>query len=232
MSSSGGSIDGLLWLEQSVQAKEEIRENDQKKGREGSGMTSGLTREEALALLRTYNKEQFHILHGLTVEGVMRWYAKELGFGDEEEYWGITGLLHDIDFEQWPEEHCKKAPELLREAGVGEDMIRSICSHGYGLCCDVCPEHLMEKVLFAADELTGLIGAAARMRPSKSVMDMEVSSLKKKFKDKRFAAGCSRDVIKDGCQRLGWELDDLFAKTIEAMRSCEETVAQELETLA
>ena len=183
-------------------------------------MTSALTREEALELLRKYNKEPFHILHGLTVEGVMRWYAKELGFGDEEEYWGIVGLLHDIDFEQWPEEHCKKAPELLKEAGVGEDMIRSICSHGYG----------MEKVLFAADELTGLIGAAARMRPSKSVMDMEVSSLKKKFKDKRFAAGCSRDVIKDGSQRLGWELDALFAKTIEAMRSCEERVAQEMES--
>ena len=194
-------------------------------------MTSALTREEALELLRKYNKEPFHILHGLTVEGVMRWYAKELGFGDEEEYWGIVGLLHDIDFEQWPEEHCKKAPELLKEAGVGEDMIRSICSHGYGICSDICPEHEMEKVLFAADELTGLIGAAARMRPSKSVMDMEVSSLKKKFKDKRFAAGCSRDVIKDGSQRLGWELDALFAKTIEAMRSCEERVAQEMESI-
>ena len=193
-------------------------------------MTSALTREEALELLRKYNKEPFHILHGLTVEGVMRWYAKELGFGDEEEYWGIVGLLHDIDFEQWPEEHCKKAPELLKEAGVGEDMIRSICSHGYGICSDICPEHEMEKVLFAADELTGLIWAAARMRPSKSVMDMEVSSLKKKFKDKRFAAGCSRDVIKDGSQRLGWELDALFAKTIEAMRSCEERVAQEMES--
>ena len=193
-------------------------------------MTSALTREEALELLRKYNKEPFHILHGLTVEGVMRWYAKELGFGDEEEDGGIVGLLHDIDFEQWPEEHCKKAPELLKEAGVGEDMIRSICSHGYGICSDICPEHEMEKVLFAADELTGLIGAAARMRPSKSVMDMEVSSLKKKFKDKRFAAGCSRDVIKDGSQRLGWELDALFAKTIEAMRSCEERVAQEMES--
>ena len=193
-------------------------------------MTSALTREEALELLRKYNKEPFHILHGLTVEGVMRWYAKELGFGDEEEYWGIVGLLHDIDFEQWPEEHCKKAPELLKEAGVGEDMIRSICSHGYGICSDICPEHEMEKVLFAADELTGLIGAAARMRPSKSVRDMEVCSLKKKFQDKRFAAGCSRDVIKDGSQRLGWELDALFAKTIEAMRSCEERVAQEMES--
>ncbi|MDO5351138.1 MAG: hydrolase [Lachnospiraceae bacterium] len=194
-------------------------------------MTSKITREEALALLQKYNKEPFHILHGLTVEGVMRWFAKELGYGEEEEYWGITGLLHDIDFEQWPQEHCRKAPELLAEAGVGEDMIRSICSHGYGLCCDVRPEHLMEQVLFTVDELTGLVGAAAKMRPSKSVMDMEVSSLKKKFKDKRFAAGCSRDVIKDGCQMLGWELDDLFAKTIEAMRSCEAAVNQEMESM-
>lgn len=194
-------------------------------------MTSTITREEALALLQEYNKEPFHILHGLTVEGVMRWFARELGYGQEEEYWGITGLLHDIDFEQWPEEHCKKAPELLAKAGVGEDMIHSICSHGYGLCCDICPEHLMEKVLFAVDELTGLIGAAARMRPTKSVMDMEVSSLKKKFKDKRFAAGCSRDVIRDGCQMLGWELDDLFAKTIDAMRSCEASVNQAMESM-
>lgn len=190
-------------------------------------MKSNLTREEALTLLRQYNKEPFHIIHGLTVEAVMRWFAKDLGYGDDEEYWRITGLLHDIDFEQWPEEHCKKAPELLAAAGVGEDMIRSVCSHGYGLCCEVKPEHEMEKVLFAVDELTGLIGAAAKMRPSKSVMDMEVSSLKKKFKDKRFAAGCSRDVIKDGSAMLGWELEKLFEKTIEAMRSCEAEVARE-----
>ena len=166
-------------------------------------MTTTLTRQEALDLLRKYNKESFHILHGLTVEGVMRWYAEEEGFGEDQEYWGQVGLLHDIDFELYPEEHCKKAPELLREAGVSEDMIHSVCSHGYGLCSDVEPEHQMEKILFAADELTGLIWAAAKMRPSKSVMDMEVSSLKKKFKDKRFAAGCSRDVIKDGAERLG-----------------------------
>lgn len=191
-------------------------------------MTSKLTRQEALELLKKYNQEPFHILHGLTVEGVMRWYAKDLGYGGEEEYWGITGLLHDIDFEQWPQEHCKKAPELLAEAGVGEDMIHSICSHGYGLCSDVRPEHEMEKVLFAADELTGLIGAAARMRPSKSVMDMEVSSLKKKFKDKRFAAGCSRDVIREGCEQLGWDLDTLFAKTIEGMRACEASINEEM----
>lgn len=192
-------------------------------------MQSQVTREEALRLLKQYNQEPFHILHALTVEGVMRWYAKELGFGEDEEYWGICGLLHDIDFEQYPEEHCKKAPELLRAGGVGEDMIHAICSHGYGLCSDVEPEHLMENVLFAADELTGLIGAAARMRPSKSTKDMEVSSLKKKFKDKRFAAGCSRDVIRGGAARLDWELDELFEKTIEAMRSCEDAVNAEME---
>lgn len=192
-------------------------------------MTSQITREQALALLKQYNQEPFHILHALTVEGTMRWYAKELGYADEEEYWGIVGLLHDIDFEQYPEQHCVKAPELLRDGGVGEDMIHSICSHGYGLCCDIEPEHLMEKVLFASDELTGLIGAAARMRPSKSTQDMEVSSLKKKFKDKKFAAGCSRDVIRDGAARLGWELDELFEKTILAMRSCEDAVNNEMQ---
>ncbi|MFR8003480.1 MAG: hydrolase [Hydrogeniiclostridium sp.] len=194
-------------------------------------MESNITREEALTLLRQYNKEPFHILHGLTVEGVMRWYAAELGYGENAEYWGIVGLLHDIDFELYPDEHCQKAPELLRKAGVGEDMIRSVCSHGYGLCCDIEPVHEMEKVLFAADELTGLIGAAAKMRPSKSVMDMEVSSLKKKFKDKKFAAGCSRDVIREGAERLSWELDTLFEKTILAMRSCEEKVNREMEAL-
>ncbi len=182
-------------------------------------MQSNLTREQALDLLKTYNKEPFHIQHALTVEGVMRWYANELGYGDDADYWATVGLLHDIDFENWPEEHCKKAPELLRQAGVGEDMIRSICSHAYGLCSDVEPVHEMEKVLFAVDELTGLIGAAALMRPSKSVMDMEVSSVKKKFKDKKFAAGCSRDVIAEGAQRLGWELTDLMDRTLRAMQS-------------
>lgn len=194
-------------------------------------MTVTLTRQQALKLLRKYNKEEFHILHGLTVEGVMRWYAKEQGYKEEEEYWGQVGLLHDIDFELYPEEHCKKAPELLQEAGVSQEMIRSICSHGYGLCSDVKPEHEMEKILFAADELTGLIWAAAKMRPSKSVMDMEVSSLKKKFKDKRFAAGCSRDVIKEGAEGLGWTLEELMEKTILAMRSCEESVNKEMEAL-
>lgn len=192
-------------------------------------MESAVTRDEALTLLKKYNKEPFHIQHALTVEGVMRWYAKELGFSQEEDYWGITGLLHDIDFELYPEEHCQKAPELLRSGGVKDDMIRSVCSHGYGICSDIQPEHNMEKVLFAADELTGLIGAAALMRPSKSVMDMKVSSIRKKFKDKKFAAGCSRDVIIQGAENLGWELNDLFEKTILAMRSCEDQVRQEVQ---
>lgn len=191
-------------------------------------MTSKITREEAYVLLKKYNKEAFHIQHGLTVEGVMRWYAKELGYGEEEEYWGITGLLHDIDYELYPEEHCKKAPELLKEGGVGEDMIYSICSHAYGLCSDVEPKHEMEKVIFAVDELTGLIWSAALMRPSKSVQDMELKSLKKKFKDKSFAAGCSRTVIKEGAERLGWELDKLLDMTLQAMRSCEDSIAEEM----
>lgn len=188
-------------------------------------------RAAALALLRKYNHEPFHIQHGLTVESVMRWYAQELVHGEDADFWATVGLLHDVDFEQWPEEHCKKAPELLAEIGCGEELIHAVCSHGYGLCCDVEPTHEMEKVLFAADELTGLIGAAARMRPSKSVSDMEVSSLKKKFKDKKFAAGCSRDVIKEGAEHLGWTLEELMEKTILAMRACESQVAAELETL-
>ncbi len=190
--------------------------------------TSTVSRDEALALLKSWNSEPFHILHALTVEGVMRWFARERGFADEEEFWGLAGLLHDIDFERFPEEHCRKAPELLRAGGVGEDMIHAVCSHGYGLCCDVRPEHEMEKILFAVDELTGLIGAAVKMRPSGSVTDMEVSSLKKKFKDKRFAAGCSRDVIREGAERLGWTLDELFARTLDAMRSCEASVNAEM----
>ena len=190
-------------------------------------MRDVISREAALAALREYNKEPFHIQHALTVEGVMRWYANELGYGDEADFWATAGLLHDIDFEMWPEEHCVKAPELLKKAGCGDDLIHAVCSHGYGLCCDVEPEHEMEKVLFAADELTGLIGAAAKMRPSKSVMDMEVSSLKKKYKDKKFAAGCSRDVIQTGADRLGWTLEELMEKTILAMRSCEAGVAAE-----
>ena len=190
---------------------------------------SNITREQALALLQKYNKEPFHILHGLTLEGVMAWFARENG--EDAEFWGLCGLLHDVDFEMYPEEHCVKAPELLAEIGASEEMVHAICSHAYGSCCDVEPIHLMEKIMFAVDELTGLIGAAARMRPSKSVMDMELSSLKKKFKDKKFAAGCSRDVIKEGADRLGWTLDETMEKTIQAMRSCEASVAAEQEKL-
>lgn len=192
---------------------------------------SQVTRTQALELLQKYNEEPFHILHGLTVEGVMRYFAEELGYGDRVDFWGLCGLLHDVDFEKYPEQHCQKAPELLAEIGAPEEMVHAICSHGYGITCDVEPLHQMERVLFTVDELTGLIGAAARMRPSKSVMDMELSSLKKKFKDKKFAAGCSRDTIREGADRLGWTLDEVLEKTILAMRSCEETVARELAAL-
>jgi len=181
-----------------------------------------ITREEAFELLKKYNEEPFHIQHAETVEGTMRYFAEKLGYGDDVDFWGMVGLLHDIDFEMWPEEHCVKAPELLKEAGIEDDMIRAIVCHGWGMTgVDVAPEHEMEKVLFACDELTGLIGASALMRPSKSVQDMEVKSVKKKFKDKKFAAGCSRDVIIQGAEMLGWELDKLFEETILAMRTCE-----------
>ena len=192
-----------------------------------------ITRDEAFTLLKKYNKDPFHIQHALTVEAVMKWYANELGYGEDAEYWGIVGLLHDIDFELYPEEHCLKAPEMLREAGVGEDVIHSVVSHGYGITVgcgatiDVAPEHEMEKVLFAADELTGLIWAAALMRPSKSTKDMELKSLKKKFKDKRFAAGCSRETIQQGAQMLGWELDYLLEETLKAMQQSEDVLNAE-----
>ena len=192
---------------------------------------ASISREDALALLKKYNQDPFHIQHGLTVEAVMRWYARELGFEDEEEYWGIVGLLHDVDFEKYPEQHCIKAPEILRDAGVSEDMIRAIISHGYGITVEVKPEREMEKVLFACDELSGLIGAAALMRPNKSVQDMELKSLKKKFKDKKFAAGCSRDVIKTGAEELGWELDELLEKTMVAMRVDEAAINAVCESL-
>ena len=194
-------------------------------------MECTITRQQALDLLQKYNKEPFHILHGLTVEGVMRWFAQEQGFGDEADHWALCGLLHDVDFEMYPEEHCKKAPELLAEIGCSEELVHAVCSHAFGSCSDVEPIHVMEKVMFAVDELTGLIGAAARMRPSKSVMDMELSSLKKKFKDKKFAAGCSRDVIRDGAERLGWTLDETLEKTILAMRSCEASINEEMARL-
>ena len=194
-------------------------------------MKSCPERAAALALLRKYNTEPFHLQHALTVESVMGWYARDLGYGEEADFWSAVGLLHDVDFEKWPEEHCKKAPELLAEIGCSDELVRAVCSHGYGICSDVEPVHEMEKVLFAADELTGLIGAAARMRPSKSCSDMEVSSLKKKFKDKKFAAGCSRDVIRQGAERLGWDLDTLMERTILAMRACEERINGEMSAL-
>ena len=188
-------------------------------------------RAAALALLQKYNQESFHVRHALTVEAVMRWYAETLGYGEDAEFWATVGLLHDVDFEQWPEEHCRKAPELLAEIGCSEVFVHAVCCHGYGLCSDVEPVHEMEKVLFASDELTGLIGAAALMRPSKSVEDMELSSLKKKFKDKKFAAGCSRDVIRQGAQMLGWELDTLLDRTLQAMRATESQINAAMENL-
>lgn len=192
-------------------------------------MREHISREDALELLKKYNKEPFHIQHALTVEGVMKWYANELGYGEDAEFWGIVGLLHDIDFEEYPDEHCIKAPELLRKAGVGEDIIHGVCSHGYELTVDIKPEHEMEKVLYAVDELTGLIGAVALMRPSKSVQDMEVKSVKKKYKSANFAAGCSREVIQKGADMLGYDLSELIEKTILAMRSCEQDIIKAME---
>mgnify|MGYP000976641398 FL=1 len=194
-------------------------------------MTESINREKAWQLLRKYNQDPFHIQHALTVEGVLKWYAVDQGFGDQADYWGIVGLLHDIDFERYPDAHCIKAPELLREGGFGEDVIHAVCSHGYELTVDVRPEHTMEKVLYAADELTGLIWAAAIIRPSKSVQDMNVKSVKKKYKSANFAAGCSREVIEKGAAMLGWSLEDLIEKTILAMRSCESEVADEMQKL-
>ena len=180
------------------------------------------TRDEALTLLKEYNTEPFHIKHALTVEGVMRYFAEELGYTDEEEFWGIVGLLHDLDFEKHPEQHCIKEQEIMRERSLNERIIHATASHGYALTVDIKPEHEMEKVLYAVDELTGLIGAVALMRPSKSVSDLELKSVKKKYKNLNFAAGCSREVIERGADMLGWELDDLISKTILAMRSCED----------
>ena len=190
-----------------------------------------ITPKEAWDLLNEYNKGEFHLKHGRIVGDVMRWYAEQLGYGDEADFWETVGILHDLDFELYPDEHCIKSQEIMREHNLDERLIRATASHGYGLCVDIEPEHEMEKVLFAADELTGLIGAVAVMRPSKSVDDLEVSSVKKKFKDKKFAAGCSRDVIRQGAERLGWTLEELMEKTILAMRSCEEAVAGETEAL-
>ena len=185
-------------------------------------------REAALKLLRQYNTESFHIQHALTVEAVMGWFARELGYGAEEAFWSQAGLLHDIDYERYPQEHCVKAADILRDAGASEALIHAVCSHGYGLAGNTAPEHEMERVLYAVDELTGLISAAALMRPSKSVQDMELSSLKKKFKDKKFAAGCSRDVIRSGADMLGWELDTLLERTLAAMKACEAAIADQM----
>ena len=190
-----------------------------------------MTYEEAMALLRRYNKEPFHLCHAITVSKVMRRMAEALGYGEEADFWAVVGLLHDIDFERWPEEHCVRCVELLREGGADERLIHAVVSHGYGLCADVAPEHEMEKVLFACDELTGLIGACAKMRPSGSITDMDLKSLKKKYKSKGFAAGCSREVIAQGAQLLGWELDDLLSRTLEAMKPDEAAVAAELAAL-
>ena len=178
-----------------------------------------LNRQQALDLLKTYNKEPFHLRHALTVEAVMRWFAQELGYGEQADFWATVGLLHDLDFEQYPDQHCIKSQEIMRARGVDEAIIHATASHGYGITVDIQPEHQMEKVLFATDELTGLIGAAAIMRPSKSVSDLEVKSVKKKFKDKKFAAGCSREVILQGAEMLGWDLDHLIDQTIQAMRA-------------
>lgn len=183
-----------------------------------------MNREEAFELLKEYNKDSFHIRHALTVEGVMRYFADELGYGDEKEFWGQVGLLHDLDFELYPDEHCIKVQEIMKEKNLDDKLIHAVASHAYGIRVDIKPEHEMEKVLYATDELTGLIGAVALMRPSKSVKDMELKSVKKKFKTPSFAAGCSRDVISNGAEMLGWELDDLISKTILAMRTCEDSV--------
>jgi len=190
-----------------------------------------ITKEDAWSLLTRYNREPFHLRHAITVEKVMQWYADELGYGAERDFWGNVGLLHDLDFEQWPEEHCVKSQELMRQAGVDEATIRATASHGWGPRVGIRPEHEMEKVLYACDELTGLIGAAALMRPSKSVADMELKSLKKKFKDKKFAAGCSREVIQNGAQLLGWELDELLERTLRAMQAKEAEIEADVSRL-
>ena len=194
-------------------------------------LNTGITRETAVGLLLKYNKEKFHIQHAVTVENVMKDYAEKLGYADEAAEWGIVRLLHDVDFEKYPEQHCIKAPELLREVNASDELIHAVCSHGYGITVDIKPEHEMERVLFACDELTGLIGAAALMRPSKSVSDMELKSLKKKFKDKKFAAGCSREIISKGAEMLGWELDKLLGDTLEIMRSAEKAIANDYKEL-
>lgn len=178
-----------------------------------------MTREEAWELLTEYNQDEFHLEHAQIVEQTMKYFAEKLGYGEEKEFWGIVGLLHDLDFEQFPEQHCLKEQEIMRERGVDERIIHATASHGYAITVDIAPEHQMEKVLYAVDELTGLIGAVALMRPSKSVQDLELKSVKKKYKSKNFAAGCSREVIERGAEMLGWTLDELIEQTIEALRT-------------
>ena len=192
---------------------------------------SNISRSEAFELLKEYNKDSFHIRHALTVEGVMKYFAEKLGYGDEKEFWGIVGLLHDLDFENYPNEHCIKSQEIMKERGIDKKIIHATASHGYNLTVDVKPEHEMEKILYATDELTGLIGAVALMRPSKSVQDMELKSVKKKYKNEKFAAGCSRKVIEDGAEMLGWDLDKLIEETISAMRVDEENINNYMENL-
>ena len=194
-------------------------------------MTGCVSRDTALQLLKKYNKESFHLQHALTMESVMRWYAEALGYGEDADFWATVGLLHDVDFEQYPEQHCIKQQELMRDAGVEEEIIHATCSHGYGITVDIEPVHQMEKVLYAADELTGLIGACALVRPSKSVSDMEVKSVKKKYKSPAFAAGCSREVIQRGADMLGWELTELIDKTLRAMQASEAEVQERLQNL-
>lgn len=178
-----------------------------------------MTREEAWNILTEFNKEDFHLQHAQTVEKTMEYFAEKFGYGSEKEFWGIVGLLHDLDFEQFPEQHCIKSQEIMRERGVDESIIHATASHGYGITVDIEPEHFMEKVLYAVDELTGLIGAVVIMRPSKSIQDLELKSVKKKFKSKNFAAGCSREVIERGAAMLGWSLDDLIVQTIDALKT-------------
>ena len=185
-------------------------------------MNKTISRDEAWKLLTDYNKEEFHLKHARIVENVMRWFAEQSGYGEQADFWAMVGLLHDLDFEMYPEHHCIKVQEIMSEYGLDEKLIRAVVSHGYGLTVDIMPEHQMEKILYAVDELTGLIGAAAIMRPSKSVMDLEVKSVRKKYKTQNFAAGCSREVIERGAAMLGWELDELIDKTILAMRYAEE----------
>lgn len=196
--------------------------NDNKKNK----FETKVNREDAIKLLKKYNKEEFHVRHAVTVEQIMRYFARK--YNENEDFWGLAGLLHDVDYEMYPDEHCKKAPEMLKEINASDELIHAVCSHGYGVCSDVAPEHDMEKILFAIDELSGLIWAAAKMRPSQSTKDMELQSLKKKYKDKKFAAGCSRDIIAQGAEQLGWNLDELLQNTLDAMKEVEDEISKNM----